>query len=80
VIAVGAWAPTGFGSGTMTISQAGSCAPSCPGDLDGDNQVGSQDLASLLNAWGTAGGDLNGDGNTDSQDLALLLNGWGACN
>ena len=80
VIAVGAFSPTGFGSGTMTISQAGSCAPSCPGDLDGDNQVGSQDLASLLNAWDTAGGDLNGDGNTDSQDLALLLNGWGACN
>ena len=40
----------------------------------------SQDLAALLNAWGTAGGDLNGDGTTDSQDLALMLNGWGACN
>ncbi len=80
VIAVGAFSPAGFGSGTMTISQAGSCAPSCPGDLNGDNEVSSQDLATLLNAWGTPGADLNGDGTTDSQDLAALLNGWGACN
>jgi hypothetical protein len=78
-IAVGAFSPTQFGSGTFVLSQAGSCAPPCPGDLNGDGQVGAADLAALLNAWGTPGADLNGDGTTDSQDLAALLNGFGPC-
>lgn len=46
------------------------------GDLNGDARVDANDLAMLLNAWGTAGGDVNGDGTTNGADLALLLNGW----
>lgn len=46
------------------------------GDLNGDTRVDANDLAILLNAWGTAGADVNGDGTTNGSDLALLLNGW----
>jgi hypothetical protein len=70
---------TATGSGTFTISQTGTCAPPCPADFNHDGQVGAQDLAFLLNAWGTAGADLNGDGTTAAQDLAALLNAWGNC-
>jgi hypothetical protein len=57
------------------------CAPQCPADLNGDGTVGAQDLAGLLNAWGTANAaaDLNNDGIVGAQDLAALLNAWGPC-
>lgn len=58
--------------------------PPCAADLDRDGQVGSADLAMLLNAWGTQGtsggaapADLDGSGVVDGQDLALLLTRWG---
>lgn len=44
--------------------------PDCPFDFDGDGMVGSNDLASLLGAWGDPFG---------SDDLAALLGGWGPC-
>jgi hypothetical protein len=55
----------------------------CPGDLDGDNQVGIADLAQLLGNYGmTSGavyedGDLDGDGDVDLADLAELLSLYG---
>jgi hypothetical protein len=58
----------------------------CPGDLDGDAQVGLSDLAQLLASYGaTSGatyedGDLDGDGDVDLADLAALLAVYGdAC-
>jgi hypothetical protein len=52
--------------------------PACPGDLDGDNMVGSTDLNILLAAFGsTAAGDIDNDGDTDSTDLNLLLVAFG---
>jgi len=53
----------------------------CPEDLDGDGSVASQDLAVLLNAWGTnnAAADIDDDGVVGSTDLAAILNAWGAC-
>lgn len=58
----------------------------CPGDLDGDQSVGLQDLAYLLGNFGTPNGaayedgDLDGDGDVDLQDLANLLAAFGtAC-
>ncbi len=47
-------------------------------DLNGDGVVNSQDLATLLNAWGSAGSpaDLNGDGIVGAPDLAILLSRW----
>jgi len=78
-ISVGAYGAAGFGSGNITVTQAGTCAAPCPADFNGDGAVGSADVSFLLNAWGTAQGDLNGDGITGSADLAVLLNAWGAC-
>ena len=51
-------------------------SPAIPGDFNNDGLVNGADLATLLNAWGTAGADLNGDGTTDGADLSTLLNNW----
>ncbi len=54
----------------------------CPGDLDGDGQVGPSDLAMMLGAWGpckACDADLNASGAVDAADLAMLLGAWGAC-
>ncbi len=54
----------------------------CPADLDGDDAVGSADLAALLSAWGPCAGcaaDLDGDGAVGASDLAALLGAWGSC-
>ncbi|MGP1346432.1 MAG: DUF7453 family protein [Phycisphaerales bacterium] len=51
----------------------------CPGDLNGDEQVDSDDLGILLGAFGATGdGDLDDDGDTDSDDLGILLSAFGA--
>ncbi len=49
------------------------------GDLSGDGEINGNDLAILLNAWGSAGptGDVDGNGIIDGQDLAIILNNWG---
>lgn len=46
------------------------------GDLNGDGEVNSADLAILLGAWGTPAADLDGDGVTGASDLAILLASW----
>ncbi|MEY2713768.1 MAG: hypothetical protein RIT24_111 [Planctomycetota bacterium] len=55
----------------------------CVADLDGDGVVASEDLAAVLNNWGTKGGvidaDVNNDGIVDGSDLSIVLNGWGTC-
>jgi hypothetical protein len=58
----------------------------CPGDLDHDDIVGLQDLATLLAHFGTTSGatpedgDLDNDTDVDLQDLATLLAAFGtAC-
>jgi hypothetical protein len=48
--------------------------PPCPGDLNGDNYVGQQDLGILLASYEIdGGGDVDGDGDTDQSDLGILL-------
>ncbi|MSR41110.1 MAG: hypothetical protein EXS10_04325 [Phycisphaerales bacterium] len=59
--------------------QGDNCPAPCVGDFNADGVVDAADLATLLNAWGTAGGDLNADATTDAADIAVLLNGWGSC-
>lgn len=54
--------------------------PPCAADLDGDGNVGSIDLATLLAAWGAGGdADLDGSGAVDAIDLSTLLAAWGDC-
>ena len=54
----------------------GSCGPL--GDLNGDGTVNAEDLAALLNSWGSGGvADLNGDGTVDASDMSILLNNFG---
>ena len=52
----------------------------CIGDLDGNGEVGVDDLLSLLAAYQTnADGDCDDDGDTDVDDLLVLIGGWGDC-
>ncbi|MCH2161246.1 MAG: right-handed parallel beta-helix repeat-containing protein [Phycisphaerales bacterium] len=56
----------------------------CPGDLNGDGEVGGADLGVMLALWGEClsdpcDPDLNGDGFIDGGDLGLLLGYWGFC-
>jgi hypothetical protein len=54
----------------------------CTGDLDGDGNVGTSDLLTLLSAWGPNPGhpaDFDGDGNVGTSDLLTLLAAWGPC-
>ena len=80
-IVLGAYSTVGFGTGTVTVSQDGTCPNPCLGDLDGSGDVSAADLAVLLGAWGSAGGpaDLNNSGLVGAEDLALLLGAWGDC-
>jgi nitrous oxidase accessory protein NosD len=56
------------------------CPNDCPCDLDGNGEVGVDDLLALLAAYQTnADGDCDGDGDTDVDDLLLLISAWGAC-
>ncbi|MBL9148260.1 MAG: hypothetical protein JNM94_06140 [Phycisphaerae bacterium] len=80
-VSVGAYSQTGFGTGTVTLTQVGTCPSPCFGELTGDNAVDAADLGVLLGAWGNAGGpaDLNNNGTVGPEDLALLLGAWGNC-
>ncbi|MDG2424539.1 MAG: hypothetical protein P8M22_11225, partial [Phycisphaerales bacterium] len=52
----------------------------CPGDLDGNGEVGVDDLLALLAVFGISdGGDLNDDGATDVNDVLILISSWGDC-
>ena len=47
-------------------------------DLNGNGNVGPEDLGLLLGFWGMSGAaDLNGDSRIDGEDLSLLLAAWG---
>lgn len=57
-------------------------ASQCPGDLDGNGEIGVEDLLTTLAAWGTDPGgppDLNGDGEVNIFDLLIILSSWGPC-
>jgi hypothetical protein len=55
----------------------------CPGDIDGDSQIGLSDLAIQLANFGVPSGatpedgDLDGDGDVDLTDLASMLSVFG---
>ena len=53
----------------------------CPGDIDGDWDVGITDFLQLIAVWGTSdsGADIDGNGVVDVLDFLELLNSWGPC-
>ncbi len=54
----------------------------CPLDLNGDGNVGREDLLGLLAAWGPNPGhpaDFDGDGVVGITDFLMLLGRWGPC-
>ena len=68
------------GGGNCIQDDCDDCAD-CPGDLDGNGEVGVDDLLVMLAAFGTSdAGDLDGDGETTVDDLLILLSNFGeAC-
>jgi hypothetical protein len=54
----------------------------CDADLDGNGDVGFDDLLAVLAAWGPCGGcaeDIDGDGSVAFGDLLIVLSTWGPC-
>ena len=79
-VSIGAFGVAGFGSGSIGLTQEGTCGSNCPADIDGDGSVNAADLSALLGNWGNSGaGDVDGDGFVNAADLSLLLSAWGTC-
>lgn len=59
-------------------------ADTCVGDLDGDGEVGSADLAIILAMMNSpcegCDEDIFSDGYVDTIDVVILLGAWGPCN
>jgi hypothetical protein len=55
------------------------CTP-CP-DIDGDGEVGVDEILVVIAAWNTddADADVNEDGIVDTKDLLFVLSAWGPC-
>ncbi|MGP1346995.1 MAG: FG-GAP-like repeat-containing protein [Phycisphaerales bacterium] len=68
-------------TGTHVFMNTGGARAACPGDLDANGVVNSDDLGILLSAFANnVCGDIDGDGATDSDDLGLMLSAIGtAC-
>jgi hypothetical protein len=56
------------------------CAPPCP-DIDGDGQVGANDILVIISYWGTNDddADVTGDGVVGTDDLLAVISAWGLC-
>ena len=58
-------------------------APPCAADIDGDGDVGTNDILAILSDWGPdCGGclaDIDGDGDVDVDDLLTVVSAFGPC-
>jgi serine protease AprX len=66
----------------LFLDWCGGLQQDCPGDFDGDGEVGVTDFLQMLGAWGPNPGhpaDLNGDGEVNVTDFLELLAVWGPC-
>jgi hypothetical protein len=71
---------SGSGQGTMVIA----CTPgaACPADVDGNGEVGFNDVLAVLSFWGPCAGcpaDVDHNGDVGFSDLLLILSTWGPC-
>lgn len=58
------------------------CELLCPGDVDGNGDVGVTDLLAILGAWGPCCAcreDLDESGEVGAAELQILLRTWGSC-
>ncbi len=55
------------------------CETPCPGDVNGDGEVGIADFLAVIGGWGTPAGDLDGDGDTGITDFLIVIGNWGTC-
>jgi plastocyanin len=57
--------------------------PNCASDINGDGQVGVNDLLIVIDQWGECdddcSADLNGDEEVGVNDLLIVLDAWGPC-
>lgn len=71
---------TDDGSGTDDTDQTGG---TCSGDLNGDGEVGLEDLLMILSGYGEpcaqCAEDIDGDGKIGLFDLITVVHGWGPC-
>jgi protocatechuate 3,4-dioxygenase beta subunit len=53
----------------------------CPADLDGDGEVGVDDILLVLSAYGSSSpaGDATGDNWVDVDDILAVVSAWGPC-
>ena len=65
----------------ISLSRSFCDAPTCAGDINGDNVVDVTDILAVVGAWGNIGGpeDVNGDGTVNVGDLLAIVDSWGAC-
>jgi len=73
------------GGGTLQGTLTFITPDGCPLDQNGDEEIGSHELALLLGNWGAGAcptpciWDFDEDGEVGSSDLAILLGLWGEC-
>ncbi len=68
--------------GTYILEMSCDEGPACPGDADGDNNVGITDFLLVLANWGPDPGgppDFDGDGIVGINDFLFVLANWGPC-
>jgi hypothetical protein len=79
----GVWAYSGWNVDDIEVwGVPPSGGGGCPGDIDGDGEVGVTDFLELLSAWGPNPGhpaDIDGDDVVGVTDFLELLSHWGAC-
>jgi len=52
----------------------------CPSDIDGDDDVDSDDIAAFFVTWESGEQDFDADGDTDSDDITAFFGNWeGGC-
>ena len=55
----------------------------CPGDVDGDGQVGVNDMLAVLDAWGDCpepcDADVDDNGTVDVNDVLFIISMWALC-
>jgi hypothetical protein len=75
---------TSYGWGIVSAAAAVEAVDTedCVGDVNGDGQVGTDDLLDAIAHWGPCSGcasDLDGDGQVGTNDILGLIAHWGPC-